>query len=40
MARLYLLDHEYFDPLAQRRICFPASPYSHVIALISAAKAY
>ena len=41
MARLYLLDHEYFDPLAQGRNLLPGKhAYSHVIALSSAAKAY
>ncbi len=41
MARLYLLDEEYFDPLAQGRNLLPGKhAYSHVIALSSAAKAY
>ena len=41
MARLYLLDKEYFDPLAQGRNLLPGKhAYSHVIALSSAAKAY
>lgn len=41
MARLYLLDHEYFDPLAQNRNVLPGKhAYSHAIALSSAAKAY
>jgi DUF1680 family protein len=41
MARLYLLDREYFDPLAQGRNLLPGKhAYSHVIALSSAAKAY
>ena len=41
MARLYLLDQEYFDPLAQGRNLLPGKhAYSHVIALSSAAKAY
>ena len=41
MARLYLLDHEYFDPLAQNQNVLPGKhAYSHVIALSSAAKAY
>ncbi|HVW84216.1 MAG TPA: beta-L-arabinofuranosidase domain-containing protein [Bryobacteraceae bacterium] len=41
MARLYLLDREYFDPLAQNRNVLPGKhAYSHAIALSSAAKAY
>ena len=41
MARLYLLNKEYFDPLAQGRNLLPGKhAYSHVIALSSAAKAY
>lgn len=41
MARLYLLDHEYFDPLAQNRNLLPGKhAYSHMIALSSAARAY
>jgi len=41
MAKLYLLDKEYFDPLAQGRNLLPGKhAYSHVIALSSAAKAY
>jgi DUF1680 family protein len=41
LARLYLLDKEYFDPLAQGRNLLPGKhAYSHVIALSSAAKAY
>jgi DUF1680 family protein len=41
MARLYLLNQEYFDPLAQGRNLLPGKhAYSHVIALSSAAKAY
>jgi hypothetical protein len=41
MARLYLLNHEYFDPLAQNRNVLPGKhAYSHAIALSSAAKAY
>ena len=41
IARLYLLDREYFDPLAQNRNVLPGKhAYSHVIALSSAAKAY
>ena len=41
MARLYLLDHEYFDPLAQNRNLLPGKhAYGHVIALSSAARAY
>ncbi len=41
MARLYLLDHELFDPLAQNRNVLPGKhAYSHVIALSSAARAY
>lgn len=41
MARLYLLDHEYFDPLAQNRNLLPGKhAYSHAIALSSAARAY
>jgi uncharacterized protein len=41
MARTYLLDQEYFDPLAQGKNLLPGKhAYSHVIALSSAAKAY
>src|SRR5258708_14160142 len=41
MARLYLLDKEYFDPLAQGRNLLPAKhAYSPVIAHRSAAKPY
>jgi hypothetical protein len=41
MAKLYLLDHEFFDPLAQNRNLLPGKhAYSHVIALSSAARAY
>lgn len=41
MAKLYLLDHEYFDPLAQNRNLLPGKhAYSHAIALSSAARAY
>lgn len=41
MAKLYLLNAEYFDPLAQGRNVLPGKhAYSHVIALSSAAKAY
>jgi uncharacterized protein len=41
MAQLYLLDAEYFDPLAQNRNLLPGKhAYSHVIALSSAARAY
>ena len=41
MAKLYLLNKEYFDPLAQGRNLLPGKhAYSHVIALSSAAKAY
>jgi DUF1680 family protein len=41
MANLYLLNQEYFDPLAQGRNLLPGKhAYSHVIALSSAAKAY
>jgi hypothetical protein len=41
MARLYLLNHEYFDPLAQNRNVLPGKhAYSHMIALSSAARAY
>jgi DUF1680 family protein len=41
MAKLYLLDHELFDPLAQNRNLLPGKhAYSHVIALSSAARAY
>ena len=41
MARLYLLNREYFDPLAQGKNLLPGKhAYSHVIALSSAAKAY
>ena len=41
MARLYLLDHEYFDLLAQGQDVLPGKhAYSHVMALSSAAKAY
>jgi DUF1680 family protein len=41
MARLYLLNQEYFDPLAQGRNLLPGKhAYSHVIAFSSAAKAY
>jgi DUF1680 family protein len=41
MARLYLLDREYFELLAQNRNVLPGKhAYSHVIALSSAAKAY
>jgi DUF1680 family protein len=41
MARLYLLDQGFFDPLAQGENVLPGKHgYSHVIALSSAAKAY
>lgn len=41
MARKYLLDGLYFDPLAQNRNLLPGKhAYSHAIALSSAAKAY
>jgi hypothetical protein len=41
MARLYLLDREYFDPLALGQDVLPGKhAYSHVMALSSAAKAY
>lgn len=41
MARLYLLDRGFFDPLAAGQNVLPGKHgYSHVIALSSAAKAY
>src|SRR6185369_16748736 len=41
MAKLYLLDREFFDPLAKGENVLPGKHgYSHVIALSSAAKAY
>jgi DUF1680 family protein len=41
MARLYLLDRGFFDPLAEGQNVLPGKHgYSHVIALSSAAKAY
>ena len=41
LAKLYLLDHEFFDPLAEGRNILPGKHgYSHVIALSSGAKAY
>jgi hypothetical protein len=41
MGKLYLLNAEYFDPLAQGRNVLPGKhAYSHLIALSSAAKAY
>ena len=41
MARLYLLNDLYFDPLAQGKNVLPGKhAYSHMIALSSAAKAY
>ena len=41
LARRYLLDRDYFDPLAEGRNVLPGKHgYSHVIALSSAAKAY
>ncbi len=41
MARLYLLDHDLYDPLAQNRNVLPGKhAYSHAIALSSAARAY
>jgi hypothetical protein len=41
MAKKYLLDKEYFEPLAQGINILPGKhAYSHVIALSSAAKAY
>ena len=41
MARLYLLDREFFDPLSEARDILPGKHgYSHVIALSSGAKAY
>jgi len=41
MARLYLLDHEYFDPLAQNKNLLPGKhAFSHMIALSSGARAY
>jgi uncharacterized protein len=41
MAKKYLLDKEFFDPLAEGRNILPGRHgYSHVIALSSAAKAY
>lgn len=41
MAKLYLLDREFFDPLANGENILPGKHgYSHVIALSSGAKAY
>jgi len=41
MAKSYLLDKEFFDPLSERRDILPGRHgYSHVIALSSGAKAY
>ena len=41
MAKLYLLDKEFFDPLAKGENVLPGKHgYSHVIALSSGAKAY
>jgi len=41
LAKMYLLDAGYFDPLAEGRDVLPGKHgYSHVIALSSAAKAY
>ena len=41
LARKYLLDADYFDPLAQGRNVLPGKHgYSHVVALSSGAKAY
>jgi len=41
MAKLYLLDRDFFDPLARGENVLPGRHgYSHVIALSSAAKAY
>ena len=41
MAKLYLLDREFFNPLAEGRNILPGKHgYSHVIALSSGAKAY
>ncbi|MCX6632773.1 MAG: glycoside hydrolase family 127 protein [Candidatus Solibacter sp.] len=41
MARRYLLDRDFFNPLAQGRNVLPGKHgYSHIIALSSAAKAY
>ncbi|HKD09124.1 MAG TPA: beta-L-arabinofuranosidase domain-containing protein [Bryobacteraceae bacterium] len=41
MAKLYLLDREFFDPLAEGRNILPGKHgYSHAIALSSGAKAY
>ncbi|HTP35287.1 MAG TPA: beta-L-arabinofuranosidase domain-containing protein [Candidatus Acidoferrales bacterium] len=41
MAKLYLLDQEFFDPLSEGRNVLPGKHgYSHVIALSSGAKAY
>ena len=41
MAKLYLLDNEFFNPLAEGRNILPGKHgYSHVIALSSGAKAY
>ncbi|HTS63145.1 MAG TPA: beta-L-arabinofuranosidase domain-containing protein [Candidatus Acidoferrales bacterium] len=41
MAKLYLLDKEFFDPLSEGRNVLPGKHgYSHVIALSSGAKAY
>lgn len=41
MAKLYLLDKEYFDPLARGENILPGKhAYSHAIALSSAMKAY
>jgi hypothetical protein len=41
MARLYLLDREFFNPLSEGTNIFPGKHgYSHVIALSSGAKAY
>jgi hypothetical protein len=41
LARTYLLDRDYFDPLAANRNVLPGKHgYSHVIALSSGAKAY
>lgn len=41
MAKLYLLDNEFFNPLAEGRNILPGKHgYSHMIALSSGAKAY
>lgn len=41
MAKMYLLNHEYYEPLAAGKNILPGKhAYSHVISLSSAAKAY